>query len=199
MHWFVFTKWLLIVLAHILLKLVTFGWRSRSQWKLGMYLRYAFRRFVSELLLHLHEIVKGLYFQYSLSVCVCVCVSVSECVCLCVWANLSVSEQNSSWTEAPIWTRFLLNGCLPNVSDLIEIGDLGSKVKVTVTNYPFFLHNSLLISLLGISVFLCLIKMKFSLSLRYALCRFVWWTMTSLGPHVSFLLTIIHFQFLWNQ
>ena len=24
---------------------------------------------------------------------------------------LSVSEQNSSQTDAPIWTRFLLNGC----------------------------------------------------------------------------------------
>ena len=57
-------------------------------------------------------------------------------------------------------------------SDLIEIGDLGSKVKASVTYYPF-LHNSLLASLLWISPFLCLIKMKFSLSLRYALGRFV--------------------------
>ena len=40
--------------------------------------------------------------------CVCVCVMVCVWWCVCV----SVSEQNSSRTEAPIWTRFLLNGCL---------------------------------------------------------------------------------------
>ena len=58
-------------------------------------------------------------------------------------------------------------------SDPIEIGDLGSKVKVkvTVTQYPFFHYNSLLTSL---TVYLsCLNKMKFSMPLGYALCRFV--------------------------
>ena len=58
-------------------------------------------------------------------------------------------------------------------SNSIEIGDLGSKVKVIVSLYPFFLHNSLLSFLLWISAVLCPIKMKFSLSLRYALSRFV--------------------------
>ena len=48
--------------------------------------------------LHLHEIVEGLYFHCSLSVC--------------EWVSLSVSEQNSNRTEASIWTRFSLNGCL---------------------------------------------------------------------------------------
>ena len=46
-------------------------------------------------LLHLHEIVEGLYFHCSLSVCVCVCLS----VCLCVQFSC---EQNSSRTDAPI-------------------------------------------------------------------------------------------------
>ena len=54
-------------------------------------------------------------------------------------------------------------------SDFIEIGDLGSKVKVTVTYYPFFLYNSLLASLLWISAFLCLIKMNFSMLQTYTL------------------------------
>ena len=36
------------------------------------------------------------------SLCVCVCVSGTSC------------EQNSSRTNAPIWTRFSLNGCLPH-------------------------------------------------------------------------------------
>ena len=48
--------------------------------KLGMYLRYAFHRIVSELLLHLHKNVKELDLYYSLSVCLCVCVCVSVCV-----------------------------------------------------------------------------------------------------------------------
>ena len=58
-------------------------------------------------------------------------------------------------------------------SDPIEIGDLWLKVKLTVTQYPFFLNNSLLTSLLYISDFLYLIKVKFDMPLTYALCRFV--------------------------
>ena len=59
-------------------------------------------------------------------------------------------------------------------SNPIEFSDLGSKVKVTVTYYPFFLHNSLLTSLPCISGFLCLIKMKFGMSPIYTLGRFVY-------------------------
>ena len=56
-------------------------------------------------------------------------------------------------------------------SNPIEIGDLGSKVKVTVTLNPFF-HNSLFTSLPCISALLSLIEMKFDMSLRYTLGRF---------------------------
>ena len=45
-------------------------------------------------------------------VCVCACLSVCLSVCLCVC--LSVSEQSSSWTDAPIWMRFSLNGWSPD-------------------------------------------------------------------------------------
>ena len=45
-------------------------------------------------------------------VCVSVCLCVCVCVCLCV--RLFSCEQNSSRTDAPIWTRFSLNGCLPH-------------------------------------------------------------------------------------
>ena len=55
-------------------------------------------------------------------VCVCVCVSGYSC------------EQNSSRTDIPIWTQFAYH----TGSDPIEIGDHGSKIKVTVTQYPFF-------------------------------------------------------------
>ena len=57
-------------------------------------------------------------------------------------------------------------------SNSIEIGDIWLKVKVTVTQYPFFHHNSLLTSLLWISVFLCRMKVKYGMLLRYALYRF---------------------------
>ena len=69
--------------------------------------------------LHLHEIVEGLYFHYSLSVCVCV--YVSDC------------EQNANRTATPILTRSSLNSCLLQSLKPYQIGDLGSKVKVTVT------------------------------------------------------------------
>ena len=39
------------------------------------------------------------------------------------------------------------------------------------TQYPYFLHNSLLTSLLCISAFLCSIKLKFNMLLRYDLSR----------------------------
>ena len=58
-------------------------------------------------------------------------------------------------------------------SDPIEIGDSGSKVKVTVTQYPFFIHNSLFTFLLCILVLLYLMKMKFGMSLRHSLGRFM--------------------------
>ena len=56
--------------------------------------------------------MEGLNFYFSLSVCVS--------VCLCVRISC---EQNSSLIDAPINTG----------SDPTEIDDLGSKVKVTVT------------------------------------------------------------------
>ena len=58
----------------------------------------------ARLLLNLHEIVEGYIFT---SVCLSVCV--------CVFVCLSISEQNA------------------DQQTLLKIGDLGSKVKVTVT------------------------------------------------------------------
>ena len=58
-------------------------------------------------------------------------------------------------------------------SNPIEMDDLGTKVKITVTKYSFFLHNSLLTSLLCISALVCSIEMKFGMSLGYTLGRFV--------------------------
>ena len=117
--------------------------------------------------------------------------AVCLCVCLSVCVSCSACEQNSSQTDAPIWMRFLLNGCLPHWLDPIEIGEHGSKVKVTVTQYPFF-YNSLSTSLLYISALLCLIKLKFGMSLRYALWRFVLEFQKNRMDYVSFLQTFFN-------
>ena len=58
-------------------------------------------------------------------------------------------------------------------SDPIEIGDPWSKVKVTMTQYPFYLYNSLLTSIIWISGMVCPIKMKSDVLHRYALGKFV--------------------------
>ena len=50
-----------------------------------------------------------IFTSVCLCVCVCVCLFVCLSVCLCVRNSC---EQNSSRTDAPIWTRFSLNGCL---------------------------------------------------------------------------------------
>ena len=105
------------------------------------------------------------------SVCLCVCVCVCMCVCVCVC--VCVCEKNSSRTDAPIWMRFSLNGCLLHWLDPIKISDLGSKVKDTVTQYQCFLHNYQLTSLLYISALVCINKLKFGIPLRYVLCRFL--------------------------
>ena len=88
-----------------------------------------------------------------------------------IYMSLLCKKQGHNYTSTKSWrgyifiavclsvcvlTKFQPNGCTD--SDTVfakwlltpfEIGDLGSKVKVTVTQYPFFLHISLLTS--GIS------------------------------------------------
>ena len=91
------------------------------------------------------------------------------CVCVC----LSVCEQNADQTATLILTRSSLSVAYSSCLNPIEIGDLGSKVKVTVTQYPVFLQNSLLNFLIYISAFLCLIKLNFGIPHTYALCIIV--------------------------
>ena len=59
-------------------------------------------------------------------------------VCVSVYA----CEQYASRMDEPVWTRFSLNSCL--LHWLGYYWNWWPKVKVTVTQYPFFLHNSLL-------------------------------------------------------
>ena len=103
--------------------------------------------------LHLHEIVVGLYFSRSLSMCL----SGSAC------------EQNSSRTDEPIWTWLFAKLLLTTLAwTLLKLVTLCQKSRSQWRN-THFLHNSLLTSLFCISALLCLIKMKFGMSLRYTL------------------------------
>ena len=126
-------------------------------------------------------------------VCVYVCVCVS--VCLCVQFSC---EQNSSQTDAPIWTRFSLNGCFPHWLKPYWIWWPWVKGQGYSDVIPIFLYNFLLTSLLCISAILCLIKLKFGMSLSRPLVVLclnfikIEWVMTSLWRPLSFLQTIVH-------
>ena len=101
--------------------------------------------------LYLSEIVEGLYFHCSLLVCVSVCLS----VCLCLSDSLLVNKIPAERMHR-IGRGFHRTVAYCIDSYPIEFDNLGLKVKVAVTQYPFFLHvNSLLISQLQISALLC--------------------------------------------
>ena len=85
-------------------------------------------------------------------------------------------------------------------SDPIEIGDLGSKVKVKVTQYLFFLHNSLLIftsvylnSLMSDQTEICLPLTYMPFADLYVNSIKIKWVMTSL-----FYIQMSIFQILLN-
>ena len=94
-------------------------------------------------------------------------------VCLSVCVCVSVCEQNADRTATPILTRSSLNGCLLQSLEPYWNWWPWFKGQGHSDVISIFLQNSLLTSLLWISALLCLIKMKFSLSLRYVLGRFV--------------------------
>ena len=109
----------------------------------------------------------GVIFSLT-AVCLCVCLSVCLSVQHCLWTKSQRKRMSS-----PIWTRFSLNGCLPHWLKPYRYWWPLVKGQGQWRNSHFFLHNSLLISLLCISALLCSIKMKFGMSLRYTLGRFV--------------------------
>ena len=118
--------------------------------------------------LHLHEIVEGLYFHCSLSVCLCVCLSVCLSVCPVNLVNKIPAERMHRLDA--VFAKWLLLALAQTLLNLVTLGQRSrSQWPITI----IFLHNSLLTFLPCISVLLCLIKMKFSMSLRYTLGRFV--------------------------
>ena len=100
--------------------------------------------------------------------------AVCLCVCLCMCPMFSC-KQNFSQMDVPIWKRFSLNCCLQhwlqpywNWWPLVKGQGHGDVIPI------YFLHSSLLTSLLSTSALLWSIKMKLIFSLRYALGRFVY-------------------------
>ena len=107
--------------------------------------------------LHLHDFVEGLYFHCSLSVCLCVCVCVCLSVCPEILVNKIPAEQMHRFGRG--FAKSLL---LALTRTLLNIVTLGQRSR-----------SQWLISLMYISVFLYLIKLKFGMPLTYALCKFV--------------------------
>ena len=96
-------------------------------------------------------------------------------MCVCVWwcVCVSVSEQNSSRTEAPIWTRFLLNGCLlhwlgPYWNWWHWVKSQGQSDTISIFFFTILFLLIYIYILLWISAILCWIKMKLGMSLGYA-------------------------------
>ena len=117
---------------------------------------------------HLHEIVEGLYYHCSLFVCVCM--SGSTC------------EQKSSQTDAPIWTRFLLNDCFLhwlgpcwNWWPCVKGQGHSDSISIFSSWFSFNFPTVYLSSLMSvyISALLCLIKLNFGMPLWYVFCRIV--------------------------
>ena len=90
-------------------------------------------------------------------------------VCVCVCLTLLVNKIPAERMDAAFAKRLLT----ALARTLLKLVTLGQRSRSQGLNIHFFLHDSLLISLSYISALLCLIKLKFCMTLRYTLCRFV--------------------------
>ena len=122
-------------------------------------------------------------------------------VCLCVSLSVCLSVNKIPTKQMHRFGRgFRLMAVYGTGSDPIEIGDLVTNGKVTVTQYLFSFHNSLLTSLLSISALFCPIKMNL---VRYcALSRFEFHKNRIVGDIIVTLFTFSQlsiFQILLNQ
>ena len=93
-------------------------------------------------------------------VCVSVCVSLYVSVRLCLWIKFQPNERTDL-------DQIFAKGLLTTLAQTLFKGQ-GHNDAI-----PIFLHNTLLTSLLCISALLCLIEMKFGMSLRYNLGQFM--------------------------
>ena len=84
---------------------------------------------------------------------VCVCVWERVCRSVCLSVNKFPAKLCTHLDVVLCQMVAYFTGCNP-----IEIGDFWLKVKITVTKYRVFHHNSLLTFLLCLSTLLCSIK-----------------------------------------
>ena len=122
------------------------------------------------------KIVKSFFYTSTKSWRGYIFTAVCLCVCLCVCVSV----------QKFLWTKFQPNRCtdldavfakrlLSTLTEtLLKLVNLGQRSRSQWRNSHFFLHNSLLTFLPCISALLCLIKMKFGMSLRYTFGRFVY-------------------------
>ena len=109
------------------------------------------------ILLHLHEIMEGLYFHLSLSVCLCVCLSVR----FWLWTKF----QPNGWTDLnAVFAKWLLTALAPTLLKLVTLGQR-SRSQWRNIHFSFII---LFTSLLWIAAMLCPIKMKFSLFMMHS-------------------------------
>ena len=103
--------------------------------------------------------------------------------------GMRCTRKTCSYTVVIVWPEglpYLTTKCRKNkklkkkwlltalAQTLLKLVTLGQRSRSQWRNtYPFFLHNSLLTSILCISALLCTLKLKFGMSLRYTLDRFV--------------------------
>ena len=71
-------------------------------------------------LLHLHEIVEGLYFHCSLSVCVCVCVFV--CLSVCPALLVNKFQRNGCTDLDAVFAKWLLTALAQTLLNLVTLG-----------------------------------------------------------------------------
>ena len=142
--------------------------------------------------------MEGLYFHCSLSVCVCVslCVCVSVCVSVCL--SGSACEKASNRTDALIWTRFLLNGCLsqwiePYLNWYPWVKGQGNSDVIPIFFiilcwFPYFVSQlSYVWSKWNLK---CRLDIPLvDLCFNFMKCE---WVMTSLWRHFRFLQKIVH-------
>ena len=77
--------------------------------------------FCRQKILHLHEIVEGLYFHCSLSVCLCVYVCVSVCLCVrkFLWTKF---EPNGCTDLNAVFAKWLFNALAQSLLKLVTLG-----------------------------------------------------------------------------
>ena len=131
-----FARWLLTTLARTFLKLVTLGQRLSSQWR-----KYCFlHNFLLTSLLCFSAFLRSIKMKFGMPLCYALSRlavdfynnRTGDDILMTSFIFLSVNKIRAEWNHQ-FWCSFHLMVAYCTGSNPIEIGDLGSKVKVTET------------------------------------------------------------------